>query len=146
MSSFVHVECPHCGVKGKLVVPDEGMILIGPCPQCDGFVAVFCGKALPLDRETMVDGTGRDRRDHLMEVLTAFLERSIGETLEPELPLESFDGLPSDDLNLGKIDDQEHPHEEPDAVPISQDEVDQFVTMSLPKLDDREYFRTVFRN
>jgi hypothetical protein len=142
MISLIEVQCPHCGVKGKIMVPSQGVILIGPCPQCDELVAVFCGQALPLEKEVMLNGSGRDRRDHLMEVLTAFLEQSIGETLDKG-PL---DGLEAEGGEMDAFGG-EYPetYDETEAEPkISDEELDRFSKIDLPALDNKAYFDAIF--
>jgi len=141
MISMLDVQCPHCGVKGKIVVPSQGAILIGPCPHCDEMVAVFCGAVLPLDKEVMLNGNGRERRDHLLDVLTTFLEQSIGETLEQRPP------EASDEDELATEIQHDGPDWEADAPsPISDDEYQKFLEVGLPSIDNKDYFDAIFND
>jgi len=137
MLSIAEVQCPHCGARGRLLLPSHGAILIGPCPQCQEMVAVFCGTGLPLEKEIMVDGSKEEKHAHLMEVLTSFLDRSIAQTLE-----QSEEGAQFEELTDDAVEDE---IEEVDAG-ISDDELDQFRNVSLNMLDDKEYFEKVFRD
>ena len=85
MQSLIEVQCPHCGARGQIVVPPVGAIIIGPCPQCSELVVVFCGYILALDKETMESGTTDDRREHLLGVLTEFLQDRITRLLSDDV-------------------------------------------------------------
>ena len=74
MLSLIEVQCPHCGARGQIMMPPVGAIIIGPCPQCNELVVVFCGHVLPLEKEIMETGEVEERREHLLHVLTDFLQ------------------------------------------------------------------------
>ena len=40
-------------------------------------VVVFCGRALALDKDTMLDGSAEEKQAHLMGVLGEFLEERV---------------------------------------------------------------------
>ena len=147
MLSLIEVQCPHCGARGQIMVPPVGAIIIGPCPQCNELVVVFCGHVLPLDKEVMENGTTEDRREHLLAVLTEFLQDRIFKLLSDE------DGLPDDALEEGTPTSavQQAPgslsdKEKLDGVmsPISQTELERFTHVDLQLLDNRAYFKSVF--
>ena len=93
-----------------------------------------------------MNGAHEDRRDHVMRVMTEFLEDRLGEFLkerassEGESVTDSF-GPP-----------EEHAGGGPQAAdqlaatlgPIGQEEFDRFVETDLSRLDNGEYFRSVF--
>ena len=88
MLSLIEVQCPHCGARGQIMIPAVGAIIILPCPQCRELVVVFCGHALALDRGLMGSGSLDERRDHLLSVLTEFLEDRVNKLLSGEMPTE----------------------------------------------------------
>lgn len=147
MLSLVEVKCPHCQMRGQVMVPPMGALVLGPCPQCHELLVVFCGRVLPLDKEVMMYGDNGEKHAHLMDVLTAFLDERVQQLLEnsPEL---------SDEIRkqVGQVSDTELPaqHEEvPEIGPapqlgIGQHELEQFVNVDLKLLDDKEYFKAVF--
>ncbi len=81
---MLHVECPHCGAQGELGIPPIGAIIIGPCPQCQEFVVVFCGAVLPLDKEIMSSEIKKDTREHLTDIITEFIAKRIAELMPIE--------------------------------------------------------------
>lgn len=163
MLSLVEVRCPHCGARGQVVVPPLGALLIGPCPQCDELILVFCGKALPLSREIMDGANPSEKREHLMATLFGFLDERIDEVLKemesggspqaaargtaPEEEAEDANEFPgltaefnaADPAELAKAFGEEEPESD-----ISPTEVDQFVRTALPLLDNKHYFHAIF--
>lgn len=149
MLSLIEVKCPHCSARGQLMLPPMGAIIIGPCPECHELVVVFCGRVLPLDKEVMVQGSFEEKRDHLMNVLTSFLEERVSQLLKEALPPEENEAQES------LVDD-----EVPDAKPqpggappfprkieppfISETEMTDFVRVDLNLIDKRDYFKAVF--
>lgn len=147
MVSFTNVECPHCGAKGKIITPPVGAIIVGPCPACKDMVAIFCGCVLPLDTTVMNGGSVEERRRHLLEVLTRFLEERLARLFNEDEPL--FGG----ELTETEDEENETPAEEGlpvsamksgGKVNISQEEFDKFVNVDLSLLDNKDYFRAVF--
>jgi hypothetical protein len=145
MLSLVEVKCPHCGAHGQIMLPPLGAIIIGPCPECEGMVVVFCGKVLPLDKEIMLNGSALDKQEHLLEVLGVFLHDRIQRLFARE----AHDGLLADTLQ----DKEEGALEEGTrlslvrqipATPITKEEMDSFLSVELKLIDDRDYFRAIF--
>lgn len=144
MLSVTEVHCPHCGAKGKILLPSQGAILIGPCPNCDEMVAVFCGNGLPLDKEVMMSGSNQEKHHHLMEVLTSFLDMSIRDTLKQQTNPEN--GEFSEDGELDPFELKYSTEESPaEPVTISEDDVQTFRDVDLKFLDNKEYFDSIFR-
>lgn len=148
MLSLIEVTCPHCHAQGQIMVPPLGAIIVGPCPECHGMVAVFCGKVLGLDTEIMTQGATAERRDHVAMVLTRFIHERVGQLFEDEAE--------ADELADAALDDAEnfaepgHPAAEraPRAShqdsPISPEEFASFRNVDLRLLDNSDYFRTIF--
>ena len=137
MLSIAEVECPHCGARGKLILPSQGAVLIGPCPRCQEMVAVFCGMGLPLDKAIMTEGSQDEKHAHLMEVLTSFLDHAIAETLAQH---------DKEGGEEGAEDAAEFDESTPrgDEV-ISGEEFDRFKSEDLKLLDDKDYFNAIFK-
>lgn len=151
MLSMVEVKCPHCGVRGQIMLPPLGAIIVGPCPNCDQLVVVFCGRVLALNKEVMVNSTHEEKHEHMKEVLVAFVDDRIGkivEQLTPEVTEGLHDYTPETDDYV-----QQNPQEETvsdlelkDPPQISQDEAEKFTQFALPLLDNRDYFHKIFDN
>ena len=141
MLSLVEVKCPHCGAQGQIVLPPLGAIVIGPCPECDEMVVVFCGRAMPLDKDIMTKGSAEDRQNHLMDVLTAFLDDRTKRLFEDATDLDDANEEESSDSTpLGKIILQGDASKEL----ISQAELDSFRSVDLRLIDNEDYFKAIF--
>lgn len=148
MLSLIEVKCPHCGANGQIMLPPVGTIIIGPCPECQGLVVVFCGHVLPLAKEVMSQGTIVEKREHLVTALTQFIRERVdlmiredeiqGESSAPEpaVPEEAAAPRHHEALPVEKPP--------PTAPPISEDEVRVFSSIELKLLDNSDYFRTIF--
>lgn len=146
MLSLIEVQCPHCGARGQIMVPPVGAIIIGPCPQCNELVVVFCGHVLPLDKDTMESGSLDERREHLLGVLTEFLQERLSTLLtDGQSPIE---GVVSDNFQLPEEGADEdlsgQADSDPERGPISQSELERFTDVDLKLLDNKAYFRSVF--
>jgi len=156
MLSLIEVKCPHCGAQGQITLPPLGSIIVGPCPQCEGMVAVFCGKVLALDNATMHEGTADEKRDHLTEVLCSFIADRVEQLFENSDVAQQFEAL-----NHTQHHDEEpeetpsetdgHPHQESEqskapnkGAGISAEELDAFVNGALQMIDNPDYFKSVF--
>lgn len=148
MLSMVEVKCPHCNVRGQIMLPPLGAIIVGPCPNCDELVVVFCGRVLPLNKETMVNGSSTEKHDHLKSVLVDFMDdriRKVVDQLTPEVTEGLHDYTPENDDYTPNMDEQPATTTIVDeSKSISDNELDKFLRFDLPRIDNKEYFRTVF--
>lgn len=158
MLSLIEVTCPHCAAQGQIMLPPLGAIIIGPCPECHGMVAVFCGKVLALDKAIMTEGTTPEKRLHLKQVLGNFLKDRIDRlftddevdeivTFEEDEEMDD-DGESPDfmedqpaETSLGRID----PYGNPTMAPITSEELESFKNVDLRLLDNPEYFKAIFK-
>lgn len=158
MMSLIEVKCPHCGAQGQILMPPVGAIIVGPCPHCDGMVVVFSGRVFPLDSDIMQGGSLDDKKEHMLEILGGFLNERIERLLmEPPLTQANADSNNADDeaevpedstADAGSntapiVPERRSPGRAP-KIPISQDELDDFVRTDLQLIDNPEYFRAVF--
>lgn len=154
MLSVIEVTCPHCGAKGQIMLPPVSTLIVGPCPECQGLVVVFCGNVLPLDKDLMTTGVVEEKREHLMSVLTEFLRERIWQMVPEEGDESSEADLPADET--ATADETPAPKAESSPgleitqatgnirSPISQEELRFFVGEELALLDNPESFRTLF--
>ena len=152
MLSLIEVQCPHCSAKGQIVVPPVGSIIIGPCPRCTELVVVFCGQVLALDRATMEDGSLEERREHVVGVLTEFLQDRVHKLMEDQELLEAHaldDGegeglLEPEDVSAALGETVQETATEEHASGISSSEMERFIQVDLKLLDNTAYFKSVF--
>jgi hypothetical protein len=154
MHSLINVECPHCKARGQIMVPPVGSIIIGPCPQCEELVVIFCGQVLALEKSIMLEESIEIRREHLLAVLQGFLEDRISALMTDDFELnsqsitEAVEGVDFEAVT-------EVPVVEPSAEfnelteaeqsqTITQSEVDRFTDVDLKLLDNKAYFKSVF--
>lgn len=131
------------------MLPPQSAMVIGPCPMCSDYVAVFCGFALPLEREIFTTGSAQQKRDHLMEVIVDFLKGRVQEAIKddngapdelPEMMSELEDSLQESSEEI-RPDDREILGAEP---VISEDELEHFRKNELNLIDNKDYFRAIF--
>lgn len=161
MLSLIEVQCPHCGARGQIMMPPVGAIIIGPCPQCNELVVVFCGHVLPLDKQIMESGNLDERREHLLSVLMEFLQDRIGKLMSEEA--ESADSAAADVDSTDALDEADtapvggtvpassaagalSDDQKRDGAlsPITQSELERFASIDLKLLDNGAYFKSVF--
>ena len=145
MLSLIEVQCPHCGARGQIMLPPVGAIIIGPCPQCNELVVVFCGHVLPLEKQIMENAPIEERREHLLKVLTDFLRERIERlmTVEAEESGEEYSDDEGDADQTASAQDADTAQKER-RVPISESELERFAKIDLKLLDNKAYFRSVF--
>ena len=149
---MVEVKCPHCAVRGQIMLPPLGAIIVGPCPNCEELVVVFCGRVLPLNKETMVNGTTEEKHEHLKGVLVDFIDdriQKVVEQLTPEVAEGLHDYTPETDDYAPQSVNNERSGPGDTAVAeeeqtISDVELDQFLRFDLPRIDNKDYFHTIF--
>jgi len=147
MLSLMNVQCPHCAAKGKIMTPPQGAIIVGPCPDCNGMVAIFGGEVLPLDNDIMAGDNLEEKQEHLLEVLGVFLQNRIKRLFENHPNLGSNQEA-KDKPTVAKLKavDGEEDGEGSAEAPISDAEFKVFLAEDLSKIDDPEYFRSVFHS
>jgi len=119
-------------------------------------VTIFCGQALPLDKEIMARGGDEEKKEHLLETLGLFLQDRIEHLFQPQ----EGSPLPEAAANVGGANARPQEREEsaPEEAPgkpafvqphhrtvISEDELDTFRNIELKLIDNKEYFRAVFQ-
>jgi hypothetical protein len=134
---MLEVRCPHCNVRGQVILPPLGSIIVGPCPNCEELVVIFCGRVLPLIKEVMVTGTDTEKRAHLKEALISFIDDRVKKIVD-QLTLEVTEGL----RDYTPEDEEDTPPPvKPSQNTITAAEIDFFLKSELPKIDQKKYFR-----
>ena len=132
------------------MLPPLGALIVGPCPNCNEFVMVFCGRVLPLQKEILLEGTPEEKQAHMMAVLTEFLDERVQKVVEQITP-ETAQGLHQfgSDGASAAATAEGGPAAEPNAEGakplISKEELDRFVRVDLPQLDNPSYFKDMFK-
>lgn len=150
MLSLIEVMCPHCGARGQVMLPPVGTIIMGPCPQCQGLVVVFCGHVLALDKEIMFSGSVEEKRAHILAILMGFLKERI-EQMISDGPAEGEEQSAAEQEESEAGSEHEHDplhrassHAAVSESPISEGEAVAFSSIELKLLDNREYFKAIF--
>ena len=136
---MIKIQCPHCGASGNIKPPPKEFIIIAPCPQCGELVVLFREKVVAINREILTSGTFDEKRQHIAEVITTFLD-SVG-----PLPPAVF----SEEGEMPSLGDLEEPGES--ELPgtgrkggITKEEVRDFINIDLRLIDKKDYFEKVF--
>ncbi len=129
------VACPHCGTKRIVARVPKDWVAILKCPNCNELVVLFRGKVIGVDRDTLEHGSFEDRKSHIAEVITEFLEPGMF-------------GLDSDEKEPASRDGEELVVEAEvdasDSRPISKREMDRFIRFDLQRIDEETYFKRHF--
>lgn len=145
MFSFVEVKCPHCGAQGRIVLPPIGTILIGPCPQCKGMVALFNGTTLPLDNRIITEGTLEEKKRHIVDVFTVFIEEKVEDFFKKQKSNEEQETQTPEDFKPERRS-EELTYKIQKKKPITREEVRRFKESEINLLDDPEAFKKFFSN
>ena len=150
MLSLIEVTCPHCGAHGQIMLPPVGTIIVGPCPECQGLVVVFCGHVLALKKETMLQGTSEEKREHMLSVLTEFLKERVNQMIgeetvgaqESPAPSECKESL--ENASVGITPAEQALAQRRSKSPITNQEFTTFANVELKLLDNKDYFKSIF--
>jgi hypothetical protein len=128
-------------------IPPVASIILAGCPQCEEPVVIFLGRAFPLSKAILMEGSIEERRDHILDVLTEVLAKGVDELMAQDALVSGMSAEPeyegfAEETNLGYS--HEDPKIEKGRGPIAQSEFDQFVLNDLDRLDDSGYFQSVF--
>lgn len=127
MQSPMELRCPHCGARGQVLVPGFGALVVGPCPACSEMVMLFSGCVLPLEKDIVLQGTPEEKYQHILSVLGSFVEGKAAELVEEV----AQHGAAAPERQGRKA--------------ITRSEIERFVQRDLPRIDDADYFKAVFR-
>ena len=133
------VRCPHCNEYGFPAgrLPKE-VIAVLACQHCEEISVLFRGKVIALNKRVLESGTLVERKEHLADVIAQFLESGMldlsaaqeQESREEQTPPDRIRELP---------ESAPHHHK-----PISDQEMERFLTIDLQCLDNPVYFKRIF--
>jgi hypothetical protein len=116
-------------------------------------VVIFCGRALALDKDTMLDGNNEEKQEHLMAVLGEFLEERVQQivgmisSVTDEDLQQIIDQEVVEQSEFDTVEDADDANEKPASAErgqISDDEMSKFLDHELPGIDDPAIFRENF--
>ena len=129
--------CPHCGAPRILLsrIPKDVVVVL-PCPNCSELVVVFRHRAAGLSRRVIEHGTVSEKKDHIAEIITEFLDPSMF-------------NFGAEDMSADNDADETETAEKPSkgnasSPPISENEIEEFVRVDLNRIDESRYFREHF--
>ena len=134
------VVCPHC--KSHRIVTakvPKDVVVVMPCPACSELVVLFRKKVIALDRGVLEGGTMDERKEHIAEIITEFLEPNMFGLLGGDSEEESLDERPNIRPRRRRVDREISDN----WLPISDREMDQY-KVQLEQLDNPEYFKKHF--
>ena len=145
------ITCPHCGHRHVVAsrVPKD-VVVVMPCPACSDLVILFRTKIVGLKRKVVEEGSFEEKKSHISEVIAHFLEPGMiwpdgVMTGEPSADHDDLDAEGLAEMMEAEDDDAQEDLSSADGGrPISQGEVDHFVTIDLQRIDDASYFRKYF--
>lgn len=128
------MNCPHCQSEklGQARVPG-GVVAVMPCPSCGGLVVRFRHKAIALDRDVLFQGSKDERKLHLADVISEFMDEDV---LQFEMLASHEEPQDSPDEANAQDEDKEE-----SLPPISEAELNQFIHDDLDRLDNVDYFK-----
>jgi hypothetical protein len=136
-----HVVCPHChSHRLRASRVPKGVVAVMPCPGCSELVVFFRRKVMALDRSIIENGTKEERKMHIAEIITEFIDEGVfGESFSGDI--ESNEDFMEGQFSENSIRWKQSGRRRPKVVPITQREADRFTKFELDKLDNPEYFR-----
>ncbi|MFA6411033.1 MAG: hypothetical protein WCW26_05680 [Candidatus Buchananbacteria bacterium] len=141
MLGLISVTCPHCGAQGQIMAPPHGSIIIGPCPECQGTVAIFMGAAVALDGNILKNGSPAEKTNHVSDRLCSFIRERVGRIFDSS---DEFTPESQPEMATAQSGSRSRFGAQAPATPISEQELEKFTKTELELLDDPNYFRTIF--
>lgn len=129
--------CPHCKSHRILAVrPPKDVVVVMPCPSCQGLVVLFRSKVIALSRRTLEQGSREQIITHIADVIGEFLDAGVF----PGFAERGSTG-PAPEAGTEEAEDMDAAS----SVPlISPDELERFVKIELKCIDNPAYFRRHF--
>lgn len=156
MQPVIEVQCPFCKARGQIVTPPLGAIIVGPCPRCQELVLLFGGAVLPLDKETILQGTATEKKTHLTETIMEMVVNRIDELVDsaedqPAAADGDIEAVDEDEPVLSTAAEEppvpvhqpSYAVEQPSSA-ITEQEVRDFLAIDLHLIDDKKHFDRIF--
>jgi len=141
MFPLIEVQCPFCKTTGQIMAPPMGSIVVGPCPRCDEMVLLYDGTVMSLDRDIINEGTGEEKKQHLLETIVDMVAEKVDGVIEggdigPKPAREKKDVKTA--LIKPSVRDKSAPA-------ISREDIRDFVNIDLHLIDSKGHFDKVFK-
>lgn len=134
------VVCPHCRTHplfAKKISKD--MIVFASCPSCQELAVIFRDRVIPLNRKVIESGSFDEKKLHIAEVITHFLEAGFSILGESE----ELADTPFGRLFSGGQPGAAAPAESGQNL-ITEEEIERFSRIELKRLDNPVYFKRHF--
>ena len=132
--------CPHCKSQRILAVrPPKDVVVVMPCPSCQGLVVLFRRKVIALSRRTLEQGSREQIITHIADVIGEFLDAGVF----PGFGERSSTG-PTPEAGTDETEEMEEMEASSLSPPISQEEMERFVKIELKCIDNPAYFKRHF--
>ena len=128
--------CPHCTSHRMLAVrPPKDVVVVMPCPACQGLVVLFRNKVIALSRGTLEKGTREQIITHIADVIGEFLDAGV---------FPGFGEHGATDAAQEAESREDESETESSSPPISKEEMERFVKIELKCIDNPAYFKRHF--
>jgi hypothetical protein len=104
-------------------------------------VVLFRGKVAGLKRDVLESGDFEAKKDHIAEIIAQFLDPESVDLLGG---IGSYGGDAEDNLTETGEDFLQDTEAEEEEAPISQEEMEHFVSFDLQRIDEAAYFHRHF--
>jgi len=119
-------------------LPKE-VIAVLACQHCEELSVLFRGRVIALNKRVLESGTLEERKEHLADVIAQFLESGMLDFQAPQdQESQQEEQAPP---RPARESVKSAPHQD---MPISDQEMERFLTIDLKCLDNPAYFKRIF--
>ena len=159
MVSSIDLECPCCESVYTLTSEEANVLILYQCPECRQYSAYLAGHMIMLDKDIMDKGAYIERRSYIIKALQLWtcrfadnILRNVSKVINVNVDV----GLRDTDLHdpsfmqgVEKTSKLSAPEFTPtvlwaDAPPITDKEIQDFVSIDLNLIDRKHYFDRFF--
>ncbi|UCD57607.1 MAG: hypothetical protein JSV16_00420 [Candidatus Hydrogenedentota bacterium] len=158
MLSFLNIRCPTCESLYTLSVEELNVLLLFRCQECGQYNMYVTGRVLMLDKDVMDNGTEREKRRHIIEIIqlnarevAGNVLKNIDKILDVNVGIDLLEQDPAtcverESERMGEVlQSGVRPSiRRVDAPLISVGEVRDFVNIDLNLIDKRRHFDRYF--
>jgi len=146
---MIFVTCPYCKSSGYISAPPVNTILMGPCPICREPVALYNSKVIGLRKKVLGEGNWGERIQSLARIIMEYINSQNGPMddvgleriiREAEEKIFQENAKPEDSLS-GAVSPSVR---NPEALPITNEEIHDFLKIDLNLLSKKDYFDRFF--
>lgn len=146
---MIRVTCPYCKSSGYISPPPPRTILMGPCPICGEAVALYNNKVIGLRRKMLGEGKFGERIQSLARIIMEYINSHGGPVDEGGLERiirEAEDRIAeeNDHCESEGVCNISPSIRNPVALPITTEEVQDFLRIDLNLLAGKDYFDKFF--